>query len=240
MSVIPTEEFIRSMPSAYLASFSARDAETHAKVVARRGQQLCHVELVPTESSNRALVCLVTDDRPGLLSIVTDALLAHGLSVRQAHIYCRIREDQRPEAVDFFELSAGAREDEGAIEAGLVDSFGVTLHQMLSEQTPLERDAPSAPAARGGRIRVFFDVEALSRGKYLLVVRAPDFAGLLSTVTNALYAARARVISAEVQTRDGRADDRFELLSAREEPFTDEQLGDIQIAVYEAVSKARG
>jgi UTP:GlnB (protein PII) uridylyltransferase len=228
------------MPPAYAASFTARDVEEHAKVVTRRGNELSHVEVVGGKNSGRTLVCLVADDRPGLLSIVTDALLAQGLSVRSAHIYCRIRRDQRLEAVDFFELAASERlHDQRELDTADVASFAVTLRQMLAEQLPLEVDLATPPSLAAERIRVYFELDAVRRGEHVLVVQTPDFAGLLFTVTSALYAQHTRVISAEIRTLDGLAEDRFELSSVGAEPFTPERLCDIQLAVYVALVAAR-
>jgi UTP:GlnB (protein PII) uridylyltransferase len=228
------------MPATYAAAFGARDVEEHARVVARRGSELSHVEVVAGKDSARSLVCLVADDRPGLLSIVTDALLAHGLSVRSAHIYCRTRPDQKREAVDFFELAPRGRSFETApLDPADVASFAVTLRQMLAEQLPLEPNVTAPPPSLAKRTRVYFDIDALERGEYVLVVQAPDFAGLLFTVTNALHVERARVISAEVRTLDGVAEDRFELSTEGAEGFSAARLCDIQFAVYGAIADAR-
>jgi hypothetical protein len=47
------------------------------------------------------------------------------------------------------------------------------------------------------------------------------------------------VISSEVRTLEGMADDRFELSSEGDEPFSAARLCDIQLAVYTAVVAAR-
>jgi UTP:GlnB (protein PII) uridylyltransferase len=240
LPTLDVKEFVRSMPAAYGAVFSARDAEEHARVVARRQGELSHVEVVGGKGSARTLVCLVAEDRPGLLSIVTDALLAQGLVVRSAHIYCRTRADGRLEAVDFFELAPKARRDEPrALEPADVASFAATLRQILAEQLPLEFEMATLPPPPAERTRVYFDLEAMGRGEHVLIVQAPDFPGLLFSVTNALHTERARVISSEVRTLDGMADDRFELSTAGTEPLSASRLCDIQLSVYVAVVAAR-
>lgn len=237
---LDVKEFVRSMPAAYAAAFTPRDAEDHARVVARRQGELSHVEVVGGKGAARTLVCLVAEDRPGLLSIVTDALLAQGLGVRSAHIYCRTRADGRLEAVDFFELAPKARRDEQrTLDVADVASFAVTLRQMLAEQLPLEFEMATLPPPPAERTRVYFDLDAIQRGEHVLIVQAPDFAGLLFAVTNALHGQQARVISSEVRTLDGMADDRFELSTGGTEPLTAARCCDIQLAVYEAIVAAR-
>ncbi len=240
LSTLDVQHFVRSMPAAYSATFTARDTEEHARVVARRGGELSHVEVVGGSGSVRTLVCLVAEDRPGLLSIVADALLAQGLSVRSAHIYCRTRRDQRLEAVDFFELAPkGRASEQQQLDAADVTNFAVTLRQMLAEQLPLEVELATVPPSVAERTRVYFDLDALKRGEHVLIVQTSDFAGLLSTVTNALHAQQARVSCAEVRTVEGKADDRFELASDGAESLSAARLCDIQLAVYTAVVAAR-
>src|SRR5450432_2236314 len=94
--------FIESMPPAYARAFSKSEVAEHARIVGRRGGKLVHAEVWAGQTGAR--VCVVTDDRPGLLALVTDALLVHGLSVKSAQVYCRHRADGQSEAVDLFEL----------------------------------------------------------------------------------------------------------------------------------------
>ena len=110
---------------------------------------------------------------------------------------------------------------------------------MLAEQLPLEVELSTLPPSAAARTRVYFDLDAVQRGEHALIVQAPDFGGLLFAVTSALHSHQARVVSAEVRTQDGMADDRFLLSSAGAEPFTAPRLCDIQLSVYAAVMAAR-
>src|SRR4051812_22324586 len=95
-------EFLRSMPAAYAAAFQPNEIAEHARIVDRRGAALVHAEICAHRSGAR--VCLVAEERPGLLALVTDALLVHGLGIQSAFVYCRQRTDGKAEAVDFFQL----------------------------------------------------------------------------------------------------------------------------------------
>src|SRR6187397_2678629 len=91
-------DFLDTMPLAYRSAFGVDETAEHARIVARRGAALAHAELC--ETRNGSVVCLVTDARPGLLVLVTDALLVHGFGIRCAQAYSRVRPDGRVEAVD--------------------------------------------------------------------------------------------------------------------------------------------
>src|SRR5882724_8141928 len=95
-------EFMNTMPAAYARAFGVAEMAEHARIVSARGAQLVHAEICAGRADG--LVCVVADDRAGLLALVTDALLVHGLSVQGAQVYCRTRADGQAEAVDFFRL----------------------------------------------------------------------------------------------------------------------------------------
>ncbi len=49
---------------------------------------------------------MVAEDRPGLLALVTDALLTQGMAIQSARAFCRVVAKDRDEAVDFLQLRA--------------------------------------------------------------------------------------------------------------------------------------
>jgi [protein-PII] uridylyltransferase len=232
------DEFLASMPVAYARAFSVREVEEHVRIVARRAGQLAHAEALKG-AAERALVCVVADDRPGLLSLVTDALLVHGLSVADAELYCRRSGEGKLEAVDFFSLepaTPGAREQ--AIEPAELTSFAQTLRELIAEdqllsQQPSDRDTIPVPGPKP--CRVFFELEALRRGEYVLIVEAPDFAGLLFAISSALHGQGIRITASKVRTEHGQAKDRFQVESIGSRPMNAERLCDVQQAVLAAV-----
>jgi UTP:GlnB (protein PII) uridylyltransferase len=80
--MLSTIDFLASMPAPYRQASSTETAAEHAAIVARRGDRLAHAELCTSGSGGT--VCVVTDDRPGLLALLTEALLVHGLSIASA------------------------------------------------------------------------------------------------------------------------------------------------------------
>ena len=232
-------EFLDSMPVAYARAFSAQEMAEHAQIVQRRGTRIAHAETCA--SGRGALVCVVADDRPGLLALVTDALLVHGLSVRSAQVYCRKRSDGLAEAVDFFELQPPqVASDEVEIGASDLAAFVQTLSELIAEDVLAASRAsvPPPPVAGPPATRVYFELDALRRGEFSLLVQAPDSEGLLNAITNALHGQSVRILASEIRTEGGVARDRFELESSDGEPLNAVRLCDIQQAVREALPSA--
>src|SRR6187549_1041214 len=97
-------QFLATMPAAYARLYGASEVAEHAAIVLRRGAQLVHAE--QWQSANGPLLCVVAEDRPGLLALVTDALLLQGMAIQSARAFCRELGRDRDEAVDFLELRA--------------------------------------------------------------------------------------------------------------------------------------
>ena len=123
-------EFLESMPAAYARVFTIRDVEQHAGVVARRGTQLAHAEAGHT-SSGPLVVCVVADDRPGLLSLVTDALLVHGFSIDVVGGEMVAAVGHQPVEVALLPGHAVERVDVGA-DRDHGDQFGLGVHQQFA------------------------------------------------------------------------------------------------------------
>jgi UTP:GlnB (protein PII) uridylyltransferase len=232
-------EFLNSMPVAYARAFSVSEVREHASIVGRRGTQLTHAEVCAGASGTR--VCVVADDRPGLLALVTDALLVHGFSIKSAHVYCRQRSDGQAEAVDFFELR-GPNPDAEAYDLGAseLSAFAQTLSELVAEDVLASSRPSAAPHAGSPTTRVYFELEALRGGEYVLLVEAPDTEGLLNAITSALHGQAVRIIASEIRTDLGVARDRFDLVSSDAEPLSAIRLCDVQQAVLAALpSKTR-
>jgi UTP:GlnB (protein PII) uridylyltransferase len=232
-------EFLRSMPPAYAQSFSARDIAEHAEIVSRRGELSAHAEPWRGRSSASSYVCVVAEDRPGLLSFVTDALLLHALNIQSAQIYCRLREDGTWEAIDFFCVEPACASGEVAtVEPSELMSFAQTLRELIAEEQVVERKASerdTIPVPRPRPSRVYFDVDALKRNELCLVVDTPNFSGLLFCISSALHGQNARIMSSQIRTQDGVAHDRFQLAFCDDQPITSERLCDAQQAVWSAL-----
>jgi len=227
--------FLETMPEAYPLAFTTSEVAQHAEVVARRGAHLVHAEICVGKGGEH--VCMVGEDRPGLLALVTDALLVHGLSIRNAKVYCRRREDGRSEAVDFFELQQARGDASAGIGTAELGEFLQTLSELIAEDVlaasrPSTIPPPSSPATR-----VYFELEALRRGKATLLVEAPDSEGLQNAISNALHAQNVHIRAGEIRTEGGVASDLFDLVGNDAEPLSAVRLCDIQQAVHAAIPK---
>src|SRR5439155_5431624 len=78
------ESFRDSMPTSYRQQQSADEIKAHAQIVWRRGEAPAHVEIW-TKRVNAIVVCVVTDDRPGLASLIRATIAAHGIDMLAAH-----------------------------------------------------------------------------------------------------------------------------------------------------------
>lgn len=227
-------EFLETMPAAYARVFTVSETHEHARIVERRGTQLVHAELCAGKAG--ALVCLAAQDRPGLLALVTDALLVHGLSICNAQVYCRRRTDGQSEAVDFFQLQHAQGEPGiGDTELG---AFLQTLSELVAEDLLAASRQSSPPASGQPPARVYFELDALRGAESTLLVEAPDSEGLLNAITNTLHGQNVRIVASEIRTEAGVARDRFDLVSSDGEPLTAVRLCDIQQAVLAALPKS--
>ncbi|HEV8547917.1 MAG TPA: hypothetical protein VGQ57_02795, partial [Polyangiaceae bacterium] len=128
------EEFRATMPVDYGKLYSAAEIGEHAAIVARRRLEPAHAELWRPVSSGGAVLCVVADDHPGLLSTVSAVLYLHELDVVTAQIYCRKRLDGVSEAVDFFWVRPNAHSHERRLQPDEVASVRRVLGELIVRQ----------------------------------------------------------------------------------------------------------
>lgn len=201
-----TAQFMRSMPAAYAQAFDERDAREHARIVNERGSSVAQVEVWRMLPQGVAILCVVAEDRPGLVALVSAAFLAHALDVRSAQIYCRDTGNGKLEAVDFFWLrnvSPGA-----ALDVARLDACARTIRELLGADAA--GPAPTGPLT-GGDVgaRVGYSPDPASSERFEVVLEARDFPGLLHTVARLLHQHGLEVVRCEIRTEEGIARDRF-------------------------------
>jgi UTP:GlnB (protein PII) uridylyltransferase len=201
-----TTKFIASMPPAYVQAFDQADAAEHARIAADRGSSIAQVVVWRMLPQGVAILCVVADDRPGLVALVSAAFLAHALDVRSAQIYCRNSAEGAVEAVDFFWLrnvSSGTPLDVARLEA-----CARTIRELLAA----EADGPQVPdhATVGDTgARVSYAPDPAASDRFEVTLEARDFPGLLHTVARLLHQHGLEVIRCEIRTEEGIARDRF-------------------------------
>ncbi|HWZ90463.1 MAG TPA: hypothetical protein VNW92_16480 [Polyangiaceae bacterium] len=230
-------DFLDSMPAAYTRAFSGGEAREHAAIILRRGTQLVHAEICAGPRGPR--VCVVADDRPGLLALMTDAFLVHGLRVKSAQVYVRRRSDGQSEVLGIFELQQPQAAGDGfGISAAELSAFLQTLSELVAEDLLVSARASKPAAADRPVTRVYFDLDGLRHGEFILLIEAPDSEGLLNAITSAVHGQSVRILACEIRTEQNTAHDRFDLASADGEPLSAIRLCDIQQAVSAALPKA--
>jgi len=230
-------QFVATMPAVYERLYTPREAAEHAAIAARREGRLVHAEA--WQSAKGPQLCVVAEDRPGFLALVTDALLAQGMAITSARAFCRQVAKDRLEAVDFLELHAvGGPEDAPVqLEGDALPAFVKSLSELITDDMS-PRSVPAAsvtPAESKPATRVYFERQSPADGHYLLVVDAPDSDGLLHSISSTLHAKGMRIVACEIRTVGGRARDRFEVEPASQSALGDAELCDVQLAVFESL-----
>src|SRR5579862_8621497 len=108
------ESFAASMPSRYGVLFDPRTIRRHAGVVFRRGSRPAWAEVWRTLPDGSAALCVVAEDRPGLLSAIAAALVLHRLDVITALVFSRTLPSGECEAVDLVWVRRASPTDTAA------------------------------------------------------------------------------------------------------------------------------
>jgi [protein-PII] uridylyltransferase len=235
----PLTDLVASMPSAYPQIFERRDIVEHLAIVDSRRGKRAHAAEWRQLPGGTVIVCVIADDVPGLLSLVSAAFVSHHLDVTSAQIFCRPTPNG-VEAVDFFWLKrARPSRLPQHIDASEIESVSRMLDELVGEETQarllavkeLERVAPEMPV----RPRVFYDTRALRRGEVILNVVTPDRPGLLLAITLSFVHQGLEVVASEVRTDQGVASDRFTLRDANGGALSANRLADIQRQIITAL-----
>jgi UTP:GlnB (protein PII) uridylyltransferase len=235
----PASELIASMPPAYPQIFERRDILEHVAIINARGRARAYAAEWRQLPGGTAIICVVAEDVPGLLSLVSAAFVSHHLDVTSAQIFCRPT-SRGSEAVDFFWLKrARPSRLPQHIDTHEIASVSRMLDELVGEEKQarvlavqeLERVAPELPV----RPRVFYDTRALRRGEVILNVVTPDRPGLLLAISLSFAHQGLEVVASEVRTDQGVASDRFTLRDARGAALSANRLAEIQRQIIAAL-----
>jgi UTP:GlnB (protein PII) uridylyltransferase len=229
--------YIASMPLGYRSSFDREAMAAHAAIVARRGDRAAHVAIWGDDIDGAISLCVVADDRPGLLSQISAALVAHGIDVVHAHGYCR-KSPHGDEAVDFLTVRRQAPSEQPLGERE-VERIRETLEALMLGRASFDGVVRFAVAVRSSSAstRVRFEKDETS-GAMVLTVEAVDRPGLLLVLTQTLFRASVQIIGVRASTEDGRAIDQFHLVELDGAPLRRERLLELQTAVLTAIEES--
>lgn len=238
----PTSAFRASMSESYRQAFDDVAIREHAAIVSRRGaaqSSAAHVEIWRQLPKGVSVLCVVADDRPGLLSFICASLVLSKMDVLTAQAYTRrLPEGGGGEAVDFLWLRRDAGGDHAMpVMDTDVERISEVLSQLitgeLSIEAAAERARSSRPVPPGASTNVTFeedDDEGL-----VLTVETFDRPGLLLAITLALFRANVQIVASDAVTRAGRVIDRFSIVETDSSPIRRNRRGVVQIEVLEAI-----
>jgi [protein-PII] uridylyltransferase len=239
--------FLASMPERYRELYDGAAVAEHAAIVGNRGAAPAHVEMWRRLPHGGAVVCVVADDRPGLLSFISAALVLSNLDVQAAQAYTRPSAEGRPaEAVDFFWLKRDADVPLPVLQAD-VRRIAEVLSALVTGERTLEEITTRAwaprPAPPGSTTRVSFD-ESDDASLVVLTVESHDRPGLLLAITQALYRARVQIIASDAttnaSTKPARVVDRFTIVELDGAPIARHRRGVVQMEVLAAIDALAG
>jgi [protein-PII] uridylyltransferase len=238
----PTSAFRASMSERYRQAFDDAAIAEHAAIVNRRGAGeagVAHLEIWRQLPKGVGVLCVVADDRPGLLSFISASLVLHKMDVLSAQAYTRRLPEGGGEAVDFLWLRRDAEAEHAMplLEVDVERIAGV-LRQLITGELSIESAAERARSSRtvppGASTNVTFD-EDNDAGLVILTVETFDRPGLLLAITLALFRANVQIIASDAVTRAGRVVDRFSIVEVDGTPIRRNRRGIVQIEVLEAI-----
>jgi [protein-PII] uridylyltransferase len=208
------DALLESMPDRYLLANAAESIVQHARVVLQRGRQSAHVGRVHSRHPEAAELCVVADDRPGLLASIAAAITANRLEVLAAQVYSRTV-GGRVEAVDLFWV----RDRDGGVEgvdlvigrlardlenvcSGKMGPDDLLRSRTGSSSPWRERPSPAVPT------EVLLDDRA-SPSHTVVEVFAKDSLGLLYRLADSLHRLGLSIALSKINTEGTRVADVF-------------------------------
>jgi [protein-PII] uridylyltransferase len=233
------DEFSSSMPQSYRVLFDPRAIRQHCGIVSRRGQQVAHVEIWRLLPDRSAAICVVADDRPGLLSAIAAALVSHGLDVITALAFSRTdRAMGRADAVDLLWVRRANPADTAALGAAEAASIVTVLSALLEGRIAVEDIAACTVAPNpypSAVTSVRFD-DTDEDGRAVLIVEAPDRTGMLLTIALEVFLQGAQIARSLIRTVGQRAYNRFQLVERDGRSLSFQRREQIRSAVYSALT----
>jgi [protein-PII] uridylyltransferase len=241
-STAPPADFPASMPESYRKNFDGRAMAAHAGIAASRLERLVNIGTFPSSRPGTAL-CVVAEDRPGLLATISAALVLSRLDVIEAEAYTRRRSGSPNEALDVFWVRHDPPELRRApIEAEHIEALTKTLIGLLEGKLDgASIGEPSRPSPTPSSVETVVRFIEASDGSFAtLEVETGDRSGLLLALAQALFKQRVQIVSSQVKTTGTRVYDRFSIVEFDGLPISAGRRLDIQVAVLTAIDPIIG
>jgi [protein-PII] uridylyltransferase len=226
--------FEASMPERYRESFDASAIAEHAAIVARRGGFPAHVEVCGRLPNGVTVVCVVADDRPGLLSRIAASLVIHSMDILSAQAYTRVSGEEAGEAVDFFWLRriGGGGPPLSDLECGRIADV---LRALVTGERTIDTEVSGARAVPRQAFATRIAMTDTDKGELLMTIEASDRPGLLLAITRSLCRAGVQIIASDATTENGRVVDRFTIVELDGAPLRAHRRGILRVEVLSAI-----
>jgi UTP:GlnB (protein PII) uridylyltransferase len=241
-SVPPSQDFLRSfaasLPESYRGNFDSSAIAAHARIARERESAPANIGSFFSNRVPGAAICVVADDRPGLLATISAALVLCNLDVIEAEAYTRRVAGQHDEAVDIFWVRhESGGEPRLALSHEETRQLCQTLIGLIEGKLDRRRVDPSArsavtPAAKETVVRF---IEGEDGTFATLEVETFDRSGLLLSLSQALFSQRVQIVGSQVKTRGGRVFDRFHIVEFDNKPISPARRLEIQVAILSAI-----
>lgn len=242
-SPLQLQRFAETLPDAYRASFSWPAIREHAALSAQRAAGKPAVGLCSAPRLPGTALCVIADDRPGLLATISAAFVKENLDIIAAEAYTRNLSNREREALDVFWVQRlGIDDPRKPLSQGDMKRLEDTLAAMLDEQLqPFNRQSTTPPSKPVGAIEanVRFVEDKEGQLSWLEVV-TDDRAGLLLTLSRALFEQKVQIVSSHVRTESGKVRDKFAITELNDDPISSERRLQVQVAVLTAIQKIMG
>jgi [protein-PII] uridylyltransferase len=202
------------LPERYLLANPPESIVEHGRAALARVGHAAHVVRVHSRHPGAAELCVVADDRPGLLASIAAALTANRLEVLTAEVYSHPVGAER-EALDLFwvrDRDGGAEDLESSLATLSRDLEEVCSGRVLPSDLLHSRVGSSSPwsvrPSPAVNTEVLFDNRASPRHT-IVEVYAKDRPGLLYTLAHALHELGLSIALSKINTEGARVADVF-------------------------------
>ena len=242
-SPLHLQQFAGTLPDAYRASFSWPTVREHTALSASRVPGMPAVGPCSAPRLPGTALCVIADDRPGLLAAISAAFVKENLDIIAAEAYTRILPNHQREALDVFWVQRlGGDDPRRPLTEGDTKRLQQTLAAMLDDQLqPFNRVSSMPPARSGGaaEANVRF-VEDKDGQLSWLEVETDDRAGLLLALSRALFEQKVQIVSSHVRTDAGKVRDKFAITELNDDPIGNDRRLQVQVAVLSAIQRIMG
>jgi [protein-PII] uridylyltransferase len=231
--------FAASMPQRYRESFDEASIAQHAAIVARRGRLPAHLEVCGRSPEGVTVVCVVADDRPGLLSRIAASLVIHSMDILSAQAYTRVSPGGTGEAVDFLWLRrVGARGP--TLSDPECERIADVLRALVTGERSIDAEVSGARPVPREAFATRIAMSDTGKGELLMTIETSDRPGLLLAITRSLFRAGVQIVATEATTENARVVDRFTLVELDGSPINEKRRRALQtdvLAAIDAVSR---